>query len=182
MAIKHFDGSERAPRPTNADLVRGAFAEYLAMTLFVYFGCGAASSNAHFVDGEWDSASVTIIALQFGLAITVLAYATAHTSGGHINCAVTFCLTIVGTCHPLRAVVYVIAQLLGSITGAALLLATTTGGFDRTGSLGSNGRQASTAGQVGVGNAFLVEVRPFVARFAKNVLVPEFDENALCHR
>ena len=39
----------------------------------VFFGCGSASSNAHFnpPEGrgapEWDSASVTIIALQFGL-------------------------------------------------------------------------------------------------------------------
>lgn len=132
-------------------------AEFLAMLLFVYFGCGAAASNAHFVSGEWDSASVTIIALQFGLGITVLAYATAHTSGGHINCAVTLALTIVGTCHPLRAVIYLAAQLLGSVVGAALLLATTTspGGLDRTGGLGSNGLQSSS---VSVGNAFLAEV------------------------
>jgi MIP family channel proteins len=143
------------------------------MTLFVFFGCGAASSNAHFTpaappawDGttaggaEWDSASVTIIALQFGLGITVLAYATAHTSGGHINCAVTLALTIVGSCHPVRAVAYVISQLLGSIVGAALLLATTggdiaDGGIDRTGGLGSNGRQNPN---VTVGNAVLAEI------------------------
>ena len=49
------------------DLAKGAFVEFLAMMLFVYFGCGSASSNAHFNSGEWDSASVTIIAFQFGL-------------------------------------------------------------------------------------------------------------------
>ena len=103
----------------------GAYVEFLAMALFVYFGCGAASSNAHFNTGEWDSASVTIISLQFGLLITVLAFATAHTSGGHINCAVTLGLTIVGTCHPIRGLVYLVAQLLGSVVGAALLKATT---------------------------------------------------------
>jgi hypothetical protein len=32
-----------------------------------------------------------MVAMQFGFAITVLAYATAHASGGHINCAVTWC-------------------------------------------------------------------------------------------
>lgn len=104
---------------------------------------------------------MTIIALQFGLGITVLAYATAHTSGGHINCAVTLALTIVGTCHPLRAVVYFVSQMLGSICGAALLLATTggtqisSGGIDRTGGLGSNGRQNAN---VEVGQALLVEI------------------------
>ena len=101
--------------------------------------------------------SVTIIALQFGLAILVLAYATAHVSGGHINCAVTLALTIVGTCHPVRAVVYLIAQMAGSVAGASLLLATinSPGGLDRTGGLGANGLQNSAVTE---GNAFLVEV------------------------
>lgn len=131
--------------PGNKDLARGALAEFVAMTLFVFFGCGAASSNAHFqASGEWDPASVLAISLTFGLAITVLAYTTAHTSGGHINCAVTFALTVVGECHPIRAVVYLVAQLLGSILGAFLLNATTnndSGILDRTGGLGANGYQ-----------------------------------------
>ena len=130
------------------------------MLLFVYLGCGCAASNAKKDAGEWDPAAVTIISLQFGLAITVLAFATAHSSGGHINCAVTLGLTIVGTCHPLRGAVYLIAQLLGSVAGAALLKATTdgvSGGFtlDRTGGLGANGLQNPA---VSLGNAFIVEV------------------------
>ena len=76
----------------------------------------------------------------------MLAYSTAHTSGGHINCAVTLALTIVGKCHPVRAVCYLVVQLLGSITGAGLLKATTQGqglapNLDRTGGLGANGLQ-----------------------------------------
>jgi len=156
MGCTHFDGSARAPAPPMRDLAKGAFVEFLAMLLFVYFGCGSAASNAHWDPaGEWDSASVTIIAFQFGLGITVLAYATAHTSGGHINCAVTLALTIVGSCHPLRAIAYVVAQLLGSIAGAALLLATTSPSSDRTGGLGSNGRQTA---DVTIGNALIAEI------------------------
>jgi hypothetical protein len=156
--LRHFDGSERAPRPSNAELVLGAFVEFLAMALFVFFGCGSAASNVKKVAGEWDPASVCTISLQFGLAITVLAFATAHTSGGHINCAVTLGLTIVGTCHPIRGLVYLIAQLLGSVAGAALLKATTSGSslggvtLDRTGGLGANGLQNAS---VGLGNALL---------------------------
>ena len=159
--LRHFDGSERAPRPSNAELVLGAFVEFLAMALFVFFGCGSAASNVKKVAGEWDPASVCTISLQFGLAITVLAFATAHTSGGHINCAVTLGLTIVGTCHPIRGLVYLIAQLLGSVAGAALLKATTSGSslggvtLDRTGGLGANGLQNAS---VGLGNALLVEM------------------------
>merc|ERR1712087_754756 len=129
--------------------------EYIAMTLFVFFGCGSASSNAQLRGGQWDPASVTIIALQFGLAITVLAFATAHTSGAHINCAVTFGLMIVGTCHPVRALVYFVCQMLGSITGAAFFLAATDSKIDRTGGLGSNSLQSD---DVTVGNAFVVEM------------------------
>jgi len=156
--MKHFDGSEREAMPAKMDLARGAVAEFIAMLLFVYFGCGSASSNVHKTAGEWDSASVTIIALQFGLGITVLAYATAHSSGGHINCAVTAALTLVGSCHPVRGAVYLVAQLLGSVVGALLLDITTSGKqtvLDRSGALGANGFQ--NAG-VTEGNAFLVEV------------------------
>lgn len=61
---------------------------------------------------------------------------------------------------PLRAAIYLVAQLVGSITGAALLLATTgdslaEGGIDRTGGLGSNGRQNPN---VTIGNAVIAEV------------------------
>jgi len=166
--MKHFDGSERAEMPSAKSLVVGSLGEFTAMTLFVFFGCGAAASNAHFSSGEWDSASVTIISLQFGLGITCLAYAFAHTSGAHINCAVTLALTIVGTCHPVRALCYFIAQMFGSALGAALLLAATTEGdtvgcrtgvspcnIDRTGGLGSNGLQNN---RVSIGNAVVGEL------------------------
>ena len=154
------DGTPREPRPSNRALFRGAAAEALAMVLFVFFGCGAASSNARKFDGgEWDPASVTIIALQFGLSITVLVYVTAHTSGGHINGAVTLGLMAVGKCHPLRAAVYLVAQLVGSIAGAAILDGATYGEahdftLDRTGGLGSNGRQNPA---VSLGRAFAFE-------------------------
>jgi len=158
MACAHFDGGARAPKPSMKDLLVGSFSEFMAMLLFVFFGCGSASSNAQFqASGEWVSASVLMISLQFGLAIVALAYATAHTSGAHINCAVTLALAIVGTCHPLRAVAYLVSQCLGSIAGALLLKAATagSGALDRTGGLGANGLQNA---HVGLGNAFVAEV------------------------
>ena len=133
-----FDGSDRPSMDSAQAIMRGALAEFLAMMLFVYFGCGSAASNAEkntrnftLADGssvavsEWNPASVTIIALQFGLGITVLAYFCAHSSGGHINCAVTWALVLVGKCHPVTGFVYFVAQMLGSIAGALLLKFTT---------------------------------------------------------
>lgn len=192
-----FDGTPRAETPITSgtsgtrtvanaahdlknrkdNLLRGGFSEFIAMMLFVYFGCGSASSNVRkFANGEWDPASVLIISMQFGLGITVLAYTIAHASGGHINCAVTWCLTLTGQCHPLRGMFYLVSQLLGSIAGALLLDLTTNidtaaiiaggdatafaglkpeCGIDRSCGLGANGLQNPW---VGTGHAFAAEV------------------------
>lgn len=81
--VKAFDGTPREAMPSTRELIKGCASEFVAMTLFVFFGCGSASSNVHKTPaGEWDSASVVAIAMVFGLLITVLAYGIAHTSGG----------------------------------------------------------------------------------------------------
>jgi len=135
---------------------KAAFAEFVAMTLFVYVGCGSAASNAAKHDGVWDPASVLLISLTFGLAITVLAYSTAHTSGGQINCAVTFALVLVGKVSPKQGLANFVAQMLGSILGAALLFCATDWPLnDHTGGLGSNGLQNE---EVTLVNAFVTEM------------------------
>ena len=154
--MKAFDGSERPHLPDTKVLIRAAVTEFLAMLLFVYFGCGAAASNVKKdAAGEWEPASTAIIAFQFGLAITVLAYASAHSSGGHINCAVTWALCLVGKCHPVQGAAHFVAQMFGSVVGAVLLrLSIGDGKMDRTGGIGSNGLQGD---YVGIGNAFIAE-------------------------
>jgi len=140
---------------TMAINVKGCIAEFVAMMLFVYVGCGSAAGGFRKLeDGNWDPASTCLIALQFGLAITVLAYATGHTSGGHINCAVTFALVLMGQVDPVNGACYFVAQMLGSICGAALLLGATAPGGDLTGGLGSNGLQNEN---VTVANALITE-------------------------
>jgi hypothetical protein len=62
-----------------------AWAEFCAMMLFVFIGCGAASHNTD-VSGRFYSQSSSLgpdwtllVALAFGIAIMVLASATLHT-------------------------------------------------------------------------------------------------------
>ena len=68
-------------------------------------------------------ASVVAIALAHGMMITVLAAATSHISGGHINPAITFAVCLVGQMEVEKGVMYVIAQLSGAVLGAVLIVA-----------------------------------------------------------
>ena len=80
------------------------------------------------------------VALAFGMAIMVLAYSTGHVSGGQINCAVTLALCLAGELPWNQGFANFGGQMLGSVAGAALLLAGSSGGPNRdfTRSLGSN--------------------------------------------
>lgn len=65
--------------------------------------------------------SLTGIALAHGLTIAVMVSATAATSGGHLNPAVTFGALVGGKIDAAGAVGYVFAQCLGGITAAAVV-------------------------------------------------------------
>lgn len=114
--------------------VSAVFAEYVAMTLFVVIGCGSAMAIAK----EEGSAWVMQVAFTFGFAITVLAYSIGHYSGGHINCAVTFGLVLTGNCGILQGILNVVAQMMGSVTGAGILRAIFPENMDKTGGLATN--------------------------------------------
>merc|ERR1719273_937408 len=83
----------------------------------------------------------------------VLVYAIAHTSGGQLNWAVTIGLMVEGSLETLQAMANMLAQLLGGILGAALLLATLPDCC--RGTLGSN-EVARKAGYT-AGMAFFAE-------------------------
>lgn len=127
---------------------RNVAAEFIAMTLFVFFGCGSAMSIAK----EEGSAWVLQVSLTFGFAITVLAYAVGHYSGAQINCAVTFGLVIYGHIGVVQGLLNFLGQMVGSVLGAILLKAMYPASQDKTGGLGTNGVQqgwSSTGALIG---------------------------------
>ena len=155
--------------------------ELMATAMFVYIGTGTAvtfssiygdngftTEGVNFTDNsptdlresfselnsriQVNSSWGITTALAFGFAITVLAYATAHLSGGQLNPAVSFGLMLAGALPPLQMVVNIIAQIVGAILGSALLDGTIPNGEDRT--LGSN----QIAPGVGIGNALCGEI------------------------
>jgi hypothetical protein len=109
-----------------------ALAEYVAMTLFVVIGCGSAMGCAK--EPGW----ILQVALTFGFAITSLAYAIGHYSGGQINCAVTLGLYLSGNLGAGQAICNFLAQMAGSITGALLLTMIIDEEKDKTGGIARN--------------------------------------------
>ncbi|XP_068123353.1 aquaporin-5-like [Hyperolius riggenbachi] len=95
--------------------VRAVFAEFLATLIFVFIGLGSALN--------WQSALPTVlqIAIAFGLGIATLVQAFGHVSGAHINPAVTIAFLLGSHISVLRALFYIVAQLVGAIAGAGIL-------------------------------------------------------------
>jgi aquaporin NIP len=101
------------------DLPRRAAAEAIGAFTLVFAGCGAIVTEA-----EHPGALGTVgIALVFGLVIMAMIYATGHLSGAHLNPSVTLAFTLTRHFPARDAIVYIGAQLVGAIAGAALLLA-----------------------------------------------------------
>eukprot|EP00933_Yihiella_yeosuensis_P078972 TRINITY_DN909_c0_g2_i2.p1 TRINITY_DN909_c0_g2~~TRINITY_DN909_c0_g2_i2.p1 ORF type:complete len:293 (-),score=62.20 TRINITY_DN909_c0_g2_i2:145-1023(-) len=131
---------------------KAAFAEFVAMTLFVVIGCGSAMGVAK----EPGSAWVLQVSLTFGLAITALAYTIGHYSGAQINCAVTFGLALAGKVSYLQASVNFVAQMLGAVVGAIILLQMHLPSEDKTASIGCNGVGAGCTQMTALAGEFLM--------------------------
>mmetsp|Transcript_8583 Transcript_8583/g.12812 ORF Transcript_8583/g.12812 Transcript_8583/m.12812 type:complete len:346 (+) Transcript_8583:48-1085(+) len=146
------------------ELLRAMFAEFLSMTLFLFFGTGSVIATGEFLTQDGVARENTVgrlmpIAMAFGMTIMVLVYSTGNLSGGHINPAVTLFLCLIQQISPPRAVAYIIAQLLGAVLGSALTWGATSGmGSDDVGSppfaLGANSLNSDLTS----GNGFLFEM------------------------
>jgi len=107
------------------DDLRAAFAEFIAMTIYVFFGCGALSAAAKVavvpVTGQpLDIGSISV-PFVWGFLITVLIFALRSVSGGHINPAVTWALILSRNIPFVVGLLYLVSQVLGAIFGAAIL-------------------------------------------------------------
>src|SRR3954463_5276838 len=62
------------------------------------------------------------VALAHGLTIAVMASATMHTSGGHLNPAVTLGFLVTGKIRAQAAAAYIVVQLLAGVVASLLIL------------------------------------------------------------
>jgi aquaporin Z len=132
-------------------------AEFIGTFWLVLGGCGSAVLAAAFPEVGIGLAGVS---LAFGLTVLTMAYAIGHISGCHLNPAVTVGLWAGGR-HPAGEVLpYVVAQVLGAVLGAFVLLSIASGqpGFDIGGGLASNGYGEHSPGGYSLASGFLTEV------------------------
>ena len=128
-------------------------AEFLGTLLLVLFGCGSAVA-INSVFGPFPDGGVYVyIALAFGLALVMLAYAFGDVSGTHVNPAVSLGMLIAGRMSVKEFIGYVLAQFAGGIAGGALLLVF----FDKKTGLGTNGYGANSAVNASLFQALLIE-------------------------
>ncbi len=96
--------------------IKALVAEFIGTLTLIFIGVGAIAGN-HLNGG---ATGLTGIAIAHGLAIAVMVTATAATSGGHLNPAVTAGLWAAKKINNENAIGYIIAQCLGGIAGAIL--------------------------------------------------------------
>lgn len=101
------------------------------------------------------------VALAFGLVLLVMVYAIGDISGCHVNPAVTVGVLAAGKMPAREAIIYIVAQCIGAIIGAGLILAIAVGNPDYSlaaDGLGQNGYGAFSPDGYSLASAFLAEV------------------------
>jgi aquaporin Z len=110
------------------DLQRKAIAEVLGTLWLVLGGCGSAVLAGIFFVGDASTGIGFLgVSLAFGLTVVTGAYALGHISGGHFNPAVTLGVLAARRIGGREAAVYVVAQVLGAVIGAAVIVVIANG-------------------------------------------------------
>jgi aquaporin Z len=132
--------------------------ELVGTAALILVGCGAIAIGGF---GTALPVGILPIALAFGLTVMAMAYAIGPVSGCHINPAVTAAMWAAGRIKDEDAIAYVVAQLIGGIVGAGILVVIVKGklaGYDLGASgLGQTGWDAGYMGGYGLFAAMLTE-------------------------
>ena len=138
-------------------------AECVGTFTLVMIGCGAASMSGSVIGGVG-------IAFAFGLALIAVAYSFGRVSGGHINPAVSLGMWAAGRLPTAQLIPYVLAQCIGAIAAAFLLLIIAPGGSG----LGAN----MVGADFGFFSAFVFEFLATMVFVLVILSVTEGDANA----
>lgn len=119
-----------------------AIGEFLGTLVLILFGDGCVAGALLFGAGNVNAGSASaaaaasplwtnwmIIALGWGLAVTMGVYVAGTLSGAHINPAVTIAFAVTGKFPWVKVIPYIVAQVLGAFVAAAILWAVYHGAF-----------------------------------------------------
>src|SRR5687768_6006057 len=130
-------------------------AELLGTFVLVFASCGSAVLAG-------DKIGFLGVSLAFGLSLLAMIYAIGPISGCHINPAVTVGLLLTKKTDPKFAGGYIVAQIVGAILAAAILLIIAQGapgGYDPSvAGFAANGYGEHSPGKYNLLSAFLVEI------------------------
>jgi aquaporin Z len=138
-------------------LAKKLSAEFIGTLWLVFGGCGSAVLAAAFPNLGIGFYGVS---LAFGLTVLTMAYAIGHISGCHLNPAVTLGLWA-GKRFPASEILpYIVAQVAGAITGAAILYVIASGNskFSLAGGFASNGYAEHSPGGYSLVACLVAEV------------------------
>src|SRR5216684_9139055 len=125
--------------------------ELIGTATLILVGCGAIAIGGF---GSAFPVGIQPVALAFGLTVMAMAYTIGPVSGCHINPAVTAAMWAAGRIKSEDAIGYVVAQLIGGIVGAGILVVILKGkiaGYDvATAGLGQTGWDVGYLGGFGL--------------------------------
>ena len=96
------------------------FAELIGTALLILLGNGVVA-GVLLKNSKAEGTGWLVITVAWGLAVTFGVYAVGAVSGAHLNPAVTIALAATGAFEWAQVPVYIIAQMLGAVSGACLV-------------------------------------------------------------
>lgn len=130
-------------------------AEFIGTFWLVLGGCGSAMLAAGF---PGVGIGLVGVSFAFGLTVLTIAYSLGHISGAHLNPAVSIGLFVGGRFEAKELVPYIIAQVLGGITAAAVLYVIVTGNGSEIGTFAANGYGDHSPGEYSMTAALVTEI------------------------
>jgi aquaporin Z len=134
-------------------MTKKLIAEALGTMILVLFGVGSAVISGPEI-------GFTGISIAFGLSIVAAAYSLGAISGAHLNPAVSLGMVTAGRMSFGDFIAYAIAQIVGAIIGAGLILVIASGNGDYSiavNGLGQNGFGAGYLGEYSMTSALVFE-------------------------
>ncbi len=126
-------------------------AELIGTFVLVFIGCGSAVIAGGHI-------GFLGISFAFGISVLAMAYAIGPISGCHINPAITIAMLVAGKISAKDTVGYIIAQVLGAILGAAVLMVIAKGMVGYAGGLGTNGYGELSPDKYSMQSAIIAEI------------------------